>query len=171
MLKPVIVMGMSRPRYLAHRCLARDRVRHGHHRPPYTTHIRPNTDTWHDHTDALQRKLFPHTPFRNPSLLHHALNPSPPYNHLDSTGDAILEYHILAHITARCPELSRGCVAHLRSTLVCNAMLAKVADAWGLSPLVQRTGCQLDDAAYQVVYAKASTVEALIGALYLDQVG
>lgn len=88
---------------------------------------------------------------------------------LEFLGDAVLELIISDYLYAKYPQLSEGKLTRLRAELVCEASLARLA--FGLN-----LGQQLRFGKGEIVSGGSSrpsllgdTVEALIGAIYLDR--
>jgi len=118
--------------------------------------------------------------FRDKSLLTRALthrsylneNPDLPYldnERLEFLGDAILDFVAAEFLYQRFPEMSEGDLTSLRAALVRGETLARFAIDLGLPPyLLMSRG---EEAAHGRERAPllAGALEALLGALYLDQ--
>ena len=93
-----------------------------------------------------------------------------PHNErLEYLGDAVLELAVSEHLFARFPQFPEGQLTVLRAALVNYQMLAKIAVAINLndSILMSRGESRDTGKAREVILANA--MEALIGAMYLDQ--
>lgn len=118
--------------------------------------------------------------FRDKNLLMQALThksylnenrkwPVPHNERLEFLGDAVLELLVREYLLKIFPKESEGRLTELRSALVCTAMLSQVAEDLRLHRfLLLSRGQQKDNGrAQQRIYANA--VEAIFGAIYLDQ--
>lgn len=129
-------------------------------------------------TDEIERRLG--MVFRNKDLLMQALThrsylnenrkwPVPHNERLEFLGDAVLELVVREYLLKIFPKESEGRLTELRSVLVCTAMLSQVAEDLHLHRfLFLSRGQQKDNGrAQQRIYGNA--VEALFGAIYMDQ--
>ncbi len=88
---------------------------------------------------------------------------------LEFLGDAILEYIVSDEIYRKFPEQSEGYLTALRANLVNTKNLSEVAKRLGIGELIylskgeERGGGRINSSLL------ADTVEALIGAIYIDQ--
>jgi ribonuclease-3 len=88
---------------------------------------------------------------------------------LEFLGDAVLELVTTEHLFTEFPEQSEGRLTNLRAALVRTETLAKVGEAlelYGLLRLSRGEARERGRAREQIL---ANAVEALIGAVYLDQ--
>jgi len=117
--------------------------------------------------------------FTDQNLLRQALthrsylneNPSFELDHnerLEFLGDAVLELVVTDHLYAHF-ELPEGEMTNLRSAVVRGAMLSKVAKELSLDGYLLLSRGERKDTGKARDYILANTVEAVIGALYLDQ--
>lgn len=87
---------------------------------------------------------------------------------LEFLGDAVLELIVTEHLytTYSMPE---GDLTNLRAAIVRGEMLAKVAVAWDLDAYLRLSKGERRDIGKARQYILANAVEAVIGAVYLDQ--
>ncbi|OHA91976.1 MAG: ribonuclease III [Candidatus Zambryskibacteria bacterium RIFCSPLOWO2_02_FULL_51_21] len=115
---------------------------------------------------ALLKQAFTHRSYINEnkaSGLEHN-------ERLEFLGDAVLELVITDHLFNTMKEASEGEMTSLRSALVNADTCAQVAQALGVNEyLLLSKGEQKDDTGRARAYILANTLEALIGALYVDQ--
>lgn len=109
--------------------------------------------------------------FRNPQLLIQALThrslDAAHNERLEFLGDTILNLVITTFLFHRYPEASEGELSRRRATLVCEAMLIKIAQKLGLeNHLRLGRGERKSRMGRQSLLGDA--VEAIIGAIYLD---
>lgn len=130
------------------------------------------------HSKALQKKIG--VEFKNDALIEEALthrsylneNPSWPRPHnerLEYLGDAVLELAVSEALFRKFPDYPEGQLTVLRAALVNYQTLAKVAMDMKLDEhLLMSRGERADTSkAREVILANA--IEAVIGAIYLDQ--
>lgn len=126
---------------------------------------------------ALEERLG--VTFRNRALLETAvthrsyLNENPGLKleqneRLEFLGDAVLELAVTEHLykTYNLPE---GDLTNLRAALVRGEMLARVAVSWNLDAYLRLSRGERRDTGKARHFILANAVEAVIGALYLDQ--
>ncbi|MFA6969726.1 MAG: ribonuclease III [Candidatus Paceibacterota bacterium] len=129
-------------------------------------------------TVELERQLG--VVFRDKNLLMQALThrsylnenrkwPVPHNERLELLGDAVLELVVTEYLLKVFPKESEGRLTELRSALVCISMLSQIAEDLRLHRFLFLSRGQLkdNDRAQQKIYGDA--VEAILGALYLDQ--
>lgn len=113
--------------------------------------------------------------FQNKDLLEQALthkswlyqHPFAKFNErLEYLGDAILEFLVSEYLFNHFPEKEEGELTLLRANLTRSETLSKTAEQLGLSEFVKRTG-EFDEKGLSSIIA--DVIEALIGAIYLDQ--
>lgn len=118
--------------------------------------------------------------FKNKSLLIEAfchrsyLNEHPDFsfNHnerLEFLGDAVLELVVTEYLYKEYPKNSEGELTNWRAALVNSKMLAKVADELGFNDFLLLSKGEAKEMGRGRIYILANTLEAFIGALYLDQ--
>jgi ribonuclease-3 len=118
--------------------------------------------------------------FHNPSLLQQALTHSSYVNEnaettiqdnelLEFLGDAILNFIVAETIFNRFPELSEGKLTEIRVALIREETLAQIAAALNLGNYLQLGKGEETSGGRKKLSNLADTLEALIGAIYLDQ--
>lgn len=119
--------------------------------------------------------------FNNSDLLHQAvvhrsyLNEHPkfhlPHNErLEFLGDAVLEIIVTEYLFQSFPETPEGDLTNWRASLVNAKMLAEIAEEIGLEGYLHLSKGEAKDKNSKArQYIMANAVEALIGAIYLDQ--
>lgn len=89
---------------------------------------------------------------------------------LEFLGDAVLEIIVTEHLFKNFPDTPEGDLTNWRASLVNSKMLATVANEIGLETyLYLSKGESKDTKSKARQYIIANAVEALIGAIYLDQ--
>lgn len=128
--------------------------------------------------EKLEKKLG--IPFKDKDLLTEALthrsylNEFPqwqlPHNErLEYLGDAVLELLVSEELFARFPEYPEGRLTVLRAALVNYQILARVAEKIGLDDYILMSRGERKDTGKAREVILANAIEALIGAIYLDQ--
>lgn len=125
--------------------------------------------------DSLEGRLGYH--FADPSLLHLALShrswcserPGAPSNErLEFLGDAVLGLAVAEHTYRQNPDLLEGKLAKIRSAVVNTRVLAEVAMELRLGDEVLLGRGEEASGGREKTSILADTLEAVIGALYLD---
>lgn len=116
--------------------------------------------------------------FRNPKHISdaftHASVPNlpahvtSPYERLEFFGDAILNFAICEKLYRMFPDADEGDLSRMRSTLVSKKLLVRIAQKLGLGRYIL-TGTSDDKQILRHPKILADTLEALIGAIYLDR--
>ncbi|KKW10124.1 MAG: Ribonuclease 3 [Parcubacteria group bacterium GW2011_GWB1_49_7] len=88
---------------------------------------------------------------------------------LEFLGDAVLELVITNYLFGRMKEASEGEMTALRSALVNAETCAKVAQALGVNDFLLLSRGEGKDIGRARTYILANTLEALIGAIYIDR--
>lgn len=88
---------------------------------------------------------------------------------LEFLGDAVLELVITDYLYARMKESDEGELTSLRSALVNADTCAKVAQSLGANDFLLLSKGEAKDTGRARQYILANTLEALIGAVYVDQ--
>lgn len=125
----------------------------------------------------LQKRLG--LEFKNEDLLRQALthrsylneNPDFPMGHnerLEFLGDAVLELVVTDHLYKNY-DLPEGELTNLRAAVVRGDMLAKIAEDLGIDEYMLLSRGERKDTGKARHYILANAVEAIIGAMYLDQ--
>ena len=88
---------------------------------------------------------------------------------LEFLGDAILEFVVSSHIYAKLPEREEGYLTALRANLVNTKNLARAAKRIGVGGLILLSKGEEDGGGRENPSLLADTMEAIIGAIFLDQ--
>ncbi len=126
----------------------------------------------------LQEKIG--VQFQNIDLLKEALthrsylneNPTWPIRHnerLEYLGDAVLELIVTEELFNRFPEFEEGKLTLLRAALVNYQFLAKITTEFDLYNFIFLSRGEAKDSEKAREVILANTIEALIGAIYMDQ--
>lgn len=118
--------------------------------------------------------------FKNKDLLTQAfvhrsfLNENPDFKlfhneRLEFLGDAVLEQVVTEYLYRNYPNKSEGELTSWRAALVNAKMLAKIAGDLGFNDFLLLSQGELKEEGKARQYILANTLEAFIGALYLDQ--
>jgi len=118
--------------------------------------------------------------FKNQLLLKEALthrsylneNPDWPTSHnerLEFLGDAVLEIIVTVFLFEKYPDFNEGKLTSVRAALVNRSMLSRVAEEIDLKSAVFLSKGEKQGSARSREAIFANAVEALIGAIYLDQ--
>src|SRR5258708_2166076 len=128
--------------------------------------------------DKLEKKLgisFSNKDLLTEALTHRSyLNEFPswhlPHNErLEYLGDAVLELLVSDELFNRFPSYPEGQLTVLRAALVNYQILAKVAEALGLQNFILMSRGEKKDTGKAREVILANAMEALLGAMYLDQ--
>ena len=125
----------------------------------------------------LQKKLG--IKFKNENLLKQAfihrsyLNENPAFSlghneRLEFLGDAVLELVITEYLFKNYPDLAEGEMTNLRAALVNTQMLSRVAERLNFNDYLYLSKGESKEAGRGRQYILANTLEAFIGALYID---
>lgn len=117
--------------------------------------------------------------FRNPDLLCEALTHTSYVNEfkeqgardnerLEFLGDAVLALLISEQVAAACPDLAEGALSKLRSRLVSESILARVARRIELGRLIRLGRGEERTQGRDKDSILANTLEAVLAAVYLD---
>ena len=118
--------------------------------------------------------------FKNENLLKQAfvhrsyLNENPAFElghneRLEFMGDAVLELIVTEYLYQNYPDLAEGEMTNLRAALVNASMLSQIADRLGFNEYLFLSKGEAKENGRGRQYILANTLEALMGALYLDQ--
>ncbi len=88
---------------------------------------------------------------------------------LEFLGDAVLELAITNFLYRKFPEMNEGELTSLRSALVNADTCAKVAETLGANDFLLLSKGESKDNGRARQYILANTLEAIIGAIYMDQ--
>lgn len=113
---------------------------------------------------SLLKQAFTHRSYinENKSGLEHN-------ERLEFLGDAVLELVITDYLYKKYPEKAEGELTSYRSALVNSITLSSVATKIGMNDYLLLSKGEAKDVGRGRIYILANTVEALIGALYVDQ--
>ncbi|MGH8763019.1 MAG: ribonuclease III [Nitrosospira sp.] len=121
-------------------------------------------------SDILYRKLGYR--FNRPELLRQALthrSHSLPHNErLEFLGDSVLNCAVAGLIFRHFPNLTEGNLSRVRANLVNQQALAALAQTLGLGELIRFGDGELKSGGDRRPSILADTLEALLGAIYLD---
>lgn len=110
--------------------------------------------------------------FSDPGLLLQACTHrscGPPHNErLEFLGDGLLNFTIGSALYRLRPSADEGALSRLRASLVCEDTLAKLARELDLGEALQLGSGELRSGGFRRASILADTVEALLGAIYLD---
>lgn len=87
---------------------------------------------------------------------------------LEFLGDGVLNFVVAAELFERCPESPEGDLSRLRATLVNESTLAEIAGELELADLLTLGPSETGDGSRRRDSVCADTVEAVLGAVYLD---
>lgn len=88
---------------------------------------------------------------------------------LEFLGDAVLEFIVSRHLFLEYPKYSEGVLTDIRSNLVNTQSLAKIAKKLDLGKYLFLSRGEKESGGKDNPSLLANTIEALIGAIYLDQ--
>jgi ribonuclease III len=114
---------------------------------------------------TLLRQAFTHRSYINE-------NKKTDFKHnerLEFLGDAVLELIVTAHLFARYPDRNEGEMTSLRSALVNAITLSELASTLGMNEFLLLSRGEAKDTGRARQFILANTMEALIGAIFLDQ--
>jgi len=111
--------------------------------------------------------------FKQPDLLgqaltHRSYSSDKNNERLEFLGDSVLSLVITHHIYQRQPEADEGDLSRIRSSLVKQEALARVARDIGLGDYIYLGGGELKSGGFRRSSILSDTLEAIIGAIYLD---
>jgi len=110
--------------------------------------------------------------FNNPELLNEALThrsfSSVNNERLEFLGDSILNFVVSADIFRNRPNFREGMLTRLRANLVCGPTLADIAREYELGDILNLGSGELKSGGFERSSILADTVEAIIGAVYMD---
>jgi len=110
--------------------------------------------------------------FAKPALLEQAVthrSHSARHNErLEFLGDGVLNFVVAALLFERYPKLPEGDLSRLRANLVKQATLAHIAQTLQLSPYLRLGEGELKSGGFRRPSILADTLEALLGAVFLD---
>jgi ribonuclease-3 len=102
------------------------------------------------------------------ALTHRSYSRNKNNERLEFLGDSVLNLVISQHIYERDPEADEGDLSRIRSSLVNEEALASVARDIGLGDFIYLGGGELKSGGFRRSSILSDTLEAIIGAIYLD---
>lgn len=114
---------------------------------------------------ALFQEAMTHRSYLN----EHKRYPYPHNERLEFLGDAVLELVVTEHLYAAFPDKPEGDLTALRAALVNSDMLASIGESLDIETFLLMSRGESKDKGRARTYLVANAVEAIIGALYLDQ--
>lgn len=116
-----------------------------------------------------QPELFQEAVTHRSYLNEHKRYPYPHNERLEFLGDAVLELVVTEHLYAVFPDKPEGDLTALRAALVNSDMLSSIGGDLGIETYLLMSRGEAKDKGRARTYLIANAVEAIIGALYLDQ--
>ena len=116
-----------------------------------------------------KNELFQEALTHRSYLNEHKSYPLPHNERLEFLGDAVLELVVTEHLFTTFPHQPEGELTALRAALVNGEMLAKIGSSLGIETFLLMSRGEAKDRGRARGYLVANAVEAIIGALYLDQ--
>lgn len=114
---------------------------------------------------ALFQEAVTHRSYLN----EHKSHPVPHNERLEFLGDAVLELAVTERLYADFPDRPEGELTALRAALVNSDMLAKIGRDLAIEHFLLMSRGEAKDTGRARAFLIANAVEAVIGALYLDQ--
>jgi len=111
---------------------------------------------------------FKHLYLLEQALTHRSYCADKNNERLEFLGDSVLSLVITHHIYQRQPEADEGDLSRIRSSLVKQEALARVARDIGLGDYIYLGGGELKSGGFRRSSILSDTLEAIIGAIYLD---
>jgi len=117
------------------------------------------------HQESLLEQAFVHSSYlnENPSFAH------PSNERLEFLGDSILNFIIAEKLYKEFPKLPEGKLTEIRASLVCRDTLAELASSLKLGDWLLLGQGEEANGGRTKASNLANAMEALLGALYLDQ--
>lgn len=119
--------------------------------------------------ETKQGALFQEAMTHRSYLNEHKRYPYPHNERLEFLGDAVLELVVTEYLYAKFPDKPEGELTALRAALVNSDMLSSIGDGLGIEQFLLMSRGEAKDKGRARTYLVANAVEAVIGALYLDQ--
>ncbi len=119
---------------------------------------------------TFKDKKLIQTAFTHRSYLNENRNSTLEHNErLEFLGDAVLELSVTDYLYKKYPHKPEGELTAYRSALVNATTMAQVAETLGLNEFLLLSRGESKDKGRARTYIMANTIEAVIGALFLDQ--
>lgn len=116
-----------------------------------------------------QPALFQEAVTHRSYLNEHKRYPYPHNERLEFLGDAVLELVVTEHLYAVFPDKPEGDLTALRAALVNSDILSSIGAGLGIEHYLLMSRGESKDTGRARTYLVANAVEAIIGALHLDQ--
>lgn len=121
------------------------------------------------HITIIKPELFQEAVTHRSYLNEHKQYPYPHNERLEFLGDAVLELVVTEHLYALFPDKPEGDLTALRAALVNSDMLSSIGADLDIEAYLLMSRGESKDKGRARTYLIANAVEAIIGALYLDQ--
>lgn len=102
------------------------------------------------------------------ALTHRSVSKSINNERLEFLGDSVLSLVVTEYLYRNFPDISEGKLSRLRASLVNQRSLADISRGIGLGDYVKLGGGELKSGGYRRDSILSDTLEAIIGAVYLD---
>ena len=102
------------------------------------------------------------------ALTHRSVG-TPNNERLEFLGDGLLDFVVAEALFSRFPQEPEGSLSRLRASLVCQDTLARLAKEIGLADHLRLGEGELRSGGYNRPSILADSLEAILGAIYLDQ--
>ena len=121
-----------------------------------------------DKFQTILNYQFKHLDLLEQALTHRSCSRSKNNERLEFLGDSVLNMVISQHIYQREPEADEGDLSRIRASLVNEEALAQVARDFALGDFIYLGGGELKSGGFRRSSILSDTLEAIIGAIYLD---
>ena len=121
-----------------------------------------------DKFQTILEYQFRHLDLLEQALTHRSYSRNKNNERLEFLGDSVLNLVISQHIYQRQPGADEGELSRIRSSLVKQEALARVARDIGLGDFIYLGGGELKSGGFRRSSILSDTLEAIIGAIYLD---
>ncbi|MFT5504069.1 MAG: ribonuclease-3 [Gammaproteobacteria bacterium] len=111
---------------------------------------------------------FQQTELLEQALTHRSFSKNCNNERLEFLGDSVLGVVISARIYQKHPKASEGELSRLRASLVKEETLSRIASRFNIGDLINLGGGELKSGGFRRHSILSDTIEALIGAVYLD---
>ena len=102
------------------------------------------------------------------ALTHRSVSKSINNERLEFLGDSVLSLVVTEYLYRTFPDISEGKLSRLRASLVNQRSLADISRGIGLGDYIKLGGGELKSGGYRRDSILSDTLEAIIGAVYLD---
>jgi ribonuclease-3 len=121
-----------------------------------------------DKFQTILNYQFKHLDLLEQALTHRSCSRSKNNERLEFLGDSVLNMVISQHIYQREPGADEGDLSRIRASLVNEEALAQVARDFALGDFIYLGGGELKSGGFRRSSILSDTLEAIIGAIYLD---